>query len=103
MGKITLSLEQMEAIFEGDEDEELESEGLKIKIIEESDWTQDHKYQYMYKIIEVGDKFYSVDFDRSGSPFTDWYYGFREGLSKSFECFEVKRVEVVTYKWVTVK
>lgn len=103
MNKITLSLEQMEDIFEANEGEELESKGLKIKMIEASDWAQDHKYQYMYIIIEVSDKFYSVDFDRSGSPFTDWYYGFRESGHKSFECFEVKRVEVTTYEWRVVK
>lgn len=103
MNKLILSLEQMEYIFEADEDDEFESEGLKIKVIEESDWTQDHKYQYMYKIIEVAGKFYSVDFDRSGSPFTDWYYGFQESGQKSFEWPEVTKVEVVTYEWRVVK
>jgi hypothetical protein len=103
MNKLTLSLQQMQDIFEGDEDEELKSDGLTIKIIEESEWTQDHKYQYMYKIIEVGGKFYSVDFDRSGSPFTDWYYGFQESGHKSFECLEAEKVEVTTYEWRTVK
>lgn len=103
MNKITLSLQQMEDIFEGDEDDEFESEGLKIKIIEESDWINDYKTQYMDKIIGVGGKFYSVDFDRSGSHWTDWYYGFRESGQKSFEWPEVTKVEVVTYEWRVVK
>lgn len=103
MGKLTLSPQQMEDIFESKAGKELESEGLRIKIIEESDWFQDGKCQYMETIIKVDDKFYSVGFDRSGSPFTDWYYGFRECGDKSFECFEVVKTEVTTYEWGTVK
>ncbi|UZV41286.1 nucleotide reductase [Vibrio phage vB_VpaM_R16F] len=47
--------------------------------IEESEWTQDYKYQSNEVIFELeltnGEKRYiELHMSRSGSPFTDWYY-----------------------------
>lgn len=47
--------------------------------IEESEWTQDYKYQSNEVVFELtltnGEKRYvEMHMSRSGSPFTDWYY-----------------------------
>lgn len=49
------------------------------KVIEESEWTQDYKYQSNEVVFELeltnGEKRYiEMCMSRSGSPFTDWYY-----------------------------
>lgn len=61
-------------------------------IVEEGDFTQDHKYQYCTNIIrhiESG-RCFEVSCSRSGSYHTDWYYTYDN------DPFEVKQVEKVT-------
>ena len=51
------------------------------EVVEDGEWTQDHKYQYkesVVKHIPTG-KFYLYGVSRSGSPFTDWYYSYEYG------------------------
>jgi hypothetical protein len=73
-----------------------------FKIIDEGEWTQDHKYQYRDIIFKFGEKFYCLGSSRSGSPFTDWYYS-SEDWNDTVECCEVEKVEVVKYIWKAVK
>lgn len=65
-----------------------------FELIEESEWTQDYKYQNMdviVKHIPTG-KFYEGGVSRSGSPFTDWEYDYGDCT-----LYEVKRVtETIT-------
>ena len=67
------------------------------EIIEDGEWAQDGKFQTKKVIFKTNDKYYSVTFDRSGSPFTDWEYGFEY---MDTECPEVEKKEIVTSKWV---
>ena len=63
----------------------------KLKVVEEDDWTQDHKYQYQstYVVDNDGNHF-CLSNNRSGSPFTDWDYG-----APSI-CQVVPKVETIT-------
>lgn len=102
MGKIVLNQNQMEEVLECRVGKTAEVDGLIFRVVEEYDWTQDHKVQYSNKIIEVDSKFYNVDFDRSGSHWTDWYFGFRESGSSTFEWPEVVKVQITKYEWRAV-
>ena len=51
------------------------------EVVEDGEWTQDHKYQYkesVVKHIPTG-KFYQYGVSRAGSPFTDWGYSYEYG------------------------
>ena len=73
-------------------------------MIEEGEWTQDCKYQFLEGItyhIE-SDKYYKYELSRSGSPFSEWYYSHQD--SGYVELVEVKKVEkkVITIDWEEV-
>jgi hypothetical protein len=78
-----------------DEDCAYSGEPEGWEVVEETDWTQDHKYQYQETTYHKDGQYFSVTQSRSGSYHTDWYYN-------DPECFEVERHEevkvVVTYK-----
>lgn len=58
-----------------------------LKVVEEGDWTQEHKYQYCSTIVQDNEgNYFQLDNSRSGSYHTDWYYG-EPSIS------QVKRVE----------
>lgn len=80
--------------------EEDPSEGFEI--VEEGDWTQDHKCQFKDWIFKHEGKFYSLTESRSGSPFTDWYYA-SEDWGSQVEVEEVEPVEVKITQWKVVK
>ena len=83
-----------ELFFEGETDE--------YKIVESGEWKQDGKYQFQEVIFtDKSGKFFSLGISRSGSPFSDWTYDFE--WSDSFECPEVVKAEVITYKWIVKK
>lgn len=48
-------------------------EGLEI--VEQGEWTQDHKYQSCETIVRFEGDLYSVHQSRSGSYHSDWHYG----------------------------
>jgi hypothetical protein len=65
-----------------------------FEIVEDDDWTQDHKYQHCTQIFKDGEgNFFSVTNSRSGSYHTDWYY-------QEPHVEQVKRVEKVVTKTV---
>jgi hypothetical protein len=63
-------------------------------LVEDDDWTQEHKYQYHVAIYKDGEgNYFQIQNTRSGSYHTDWYYG--EPYIN-----QVKRVEKVVTKTV---
>lgn len=96
MAKLKLTQEELKEIYWLDVGETEKS----ITIVEKGDWIADNKYEWQRIIFKKNDKFWSLHHNRSGSPFTDWYYEIREG-NHDGECFEVEQVEVKIKKWVT--
>lgn len=45
-----------------------------IKIISQSEWEQDYKFQYRKTIVEFNEEFFCVQESRQGSYHSDWYY-----------------------------
>lgn len=86
------------------EDEELDSEykDTYIKIIEVGDWISEGKYEYCWWVFEYNDKYYMLTNSRSGSYYSDYYYG-SDDWDGVVDCDEVERVEVVTHDWRIVK
>ncbi len=67
--------------------------------VEKGDWVQEYKFQYREVILlnnKTG-KFYLATFTRSGSPFSDWHWGYED--HDELELFEVEKVT----KTVTVE
>jgi exonuclease SbcC len=69
-----------------------------LELVEDGDWEDDGKYQYRDVIFKYDDKFYRVTDSRSGSYFSDYYYG-HEDWGDEIECPEVEKIEVVTHEW----
>lgn len=69
------------------------------EVADDDDWTQDHKYQHIAKVIKHTEsgRCFCVNASRSGSYHTNWYYSYDD-------LTEVKAVEEVikVTKWVTV-
>lgn len=68
-----------------------------VEMLEEGDWTQDHKYQFRLSYVKYKGVIIEIQESRIGSPFTDWFYedtGIRE-------C-EVKEETVIVKKYVPV-
>ena len=64
------------------------------EVADPDDWTQDHKYQHIARVIkhtETG-RCFCINAGRSGSYHTDWYYSY-DDLT---EVKEVKKVVTVT-------
>ena len=66
-------------------------------VVENGEWIDDGKWQHKSIIFQFNDKYYKLIRSRSGSYFSDWYYDSED--QKEFECDEVEKVEVKTYKW----
>lgn len=71
-----------------------------FKLIEEGTWIDDGKYSYIESIFECKGKTYSLDCTRSGSYFSDYYYCWED--QDTYECREVKKIEVIAHKWVSI-
>lgn len=74
------------------------------ELFDAGDWVQDYKYQIQTVVSKhkPSGKFYSYEFLRSGSSFSDWYYPHQN--QKSIELDEVKLVEktVIVTSWEKV-
>lgn len=44
------------------------------ELIQETEWSQDHKYQYKQEVYKYHDLLIEVQLSRSGSYHTNWYY-----------------------------
>lgn len=96
MSKLKLTQEELLHIF--DEDTVVTQEGVTLVIVERGEFEQDGKYQSAELIFTDGDKYYSSEVVRSGSPFTEWDYDDYGDASIS----EVQKVSVVVERWVAV-
>lgn len=47
----------------------------EYEIIDEGDWEDEGKYQYCTMIVKFMGTYIAINKSRSGSYFTDWYYG----------------------------
>lgn len=74
-----------------------ESDVGDLIYVETMDWEDDGKYSLGGVIFQKENKFYKLHINRNGSYHTDYYYDF------ILDCPEVKKVEIVTYMWKTVK
>lgn len=68
--------------------------------VDAGDWVENGKYAYRDCIFKHEDRFYELSVSRSGSPFTDWHYCWED--EDTFDCTEVKQVEVIRKVWVAV-
>ncbi|AAY46281.1 hypothetical protein VP3_0024 [Vibrio phage VP3] len=74
---VKIALNALNEQRDGDGDICVEDLDDDFKLIEEGDWNQDHKYQRSTSIVQHNKTktFWSITRSRSGSPFSDWYYG----------------------------
>lgn len=84
--------------------EEIEYGSDTWEVVEEGDWVQDYKYQLKESIVKhiPTGKFYKYKVSRSGSPFTEWYYSYSDGVYPTLR--EVTQVEqtIVRKYWKAV-
>lgn len=99
MAKMELTYEQTGMLF-FEMSPGQEEDGFKL--IEQSEWVDEGKYQYQDTIFEYGGKMWMLSVSRSGSYFSDYYYGFAEE-HRGETAHEVEKKEKVTYEWVKVR
>lgn len=77
--EIAAKVEKAMTVFEGyrDSDGDIDCDSFEgdIKIIQEGDWTQEHKYQLQEVIVKYDGIYYQLWRTRSGSYHSDWFYG----------------------------
>ena len=95
-----LTHEQVEIIFGELFRNGQEWEGFKI--VDIGKWEDEGKYQYKNIVFEYENKLWEFTMDRSGSYFTDYYYGVLEA-GEGTTAREVEKKEVTIYKWVVLK
>lgn len=99
MAVLELTYEQTDMLFfemlPGDEHE-------GFKLVEKGEWVDEGKYQHCETIFEKDGKFWRFSVDRSGSYFSDYYYGFNEAKVGE-KAYEVEKVEIVQTIWQDVK
>lgn len=96
-----LTVAEVAALIEDirDSDGDIDPDCLpeEFSIVEDGEWEQDYKYQNQTIIVKYGETYWEIDRTRSGSPFTDWYYG-----ESSFRQVEPHEETIVVTKWVGV-
>lgn len=67
----------LNSLRDGDNDIDTWNLPEEFEQVEESDWVQEHKCQYMDAIFKhkPTDTYWEICRNRSGSYHTDWYYG----------------------------
>ena len=96
MSKFTLTQDELINLFF--ERVIITEEDVVLTVVEEGEFSQDYKYQSAELIFTDGDKYYSAEVVRSGSPFSDWHY---QDYGDA-EFHEVQKVSVVVERWVAV-
>jgi hypothetical protein len=96
---MNLTVSELEELyFEGT----IEKDGKTFKVVEEGEWTHEHKCQSLRLIYTDGASFYRGYVGRSGSEWTDWTYDSEiYGADDLADIDEVEKKEVVVVKWVT--
>lgn len=84
--------------------EEVECGGGDWEVVENGEWTQDHKYQHKESVVKhvPTGKFYHYEISRSGSPFTDWCYSYEDGDYPDLVEVEKKERVITESYWSTV-
>lgn len=84
--------------------EEVEYGGGDWEVVEDGEWTQDHKYQHKESVVKhvPTGKFYHYEISRSGSPFTDWYYSYEDGDYPDLVEVEKKERVITESYWSAV-
>ena len=91
-------------VTDSEEMKEIEEGCGNWEVVEEGEWTQDHKYQHKESVVKhvPTGKCYHYEISRSGSPFTDWYYSHEDGdFPDLVEVEKKERVITETY-WSVV-
>ena len=91
-------------VTDSEEMKEIEEGCGNWEVVEEGEWTQDHKYQHKESVVKhvPTGKYYHYEISRSGSPFTDWYYSYEDGdFPDLVEVEKKERVITETY-WSVV-
>lgn len=77
--------------------------GDDYKIIHEDPWISSCKHQYQLLIFKHKEKTYRFKMTRSGSPFTDYHYGWEDWYDdEEIECPEVHQVARTITVWEAV-
>lgn len=80
----------------------IEKDGNTLEVVEEGDWTHEHKCQSKEIIFTDGARFYRGYVGRSGSEWTVWNYDSEiYGANDKADIDEVEKREVTIVKWVT--
>ena len=84
--------------------EEIEEGRGDWEVVEEGEWTQDHKYQHKESVVKhvPTGKCYHYEISRSGSPFTDWYYSHEDGDFPDLTEVEKKERVITETYWSVV-
>ena len=84
--------------------EEIEEGYGDWEVVEEGEWTQDHKRQHKESIVKYvpTGKYYQYEISRSGSPFTDWYYSYEGGDFPDLTEVEKKERVITETYWSVV-
>lgn len=74
------------------------------KIVHKGEWVSEGKCEYQEVVFleEGSGKHFEFTSDRSGSYFTEYYFGLRESNEAETECTEVELREIKVRKWVPV-
>jgi hypothetical protein len=95
---MNLTVSELEELyFEG----AIEKDGKTFEVVEEGDWTHEHKCQSLRLIFTDGESFYCGYIGRSGSEWTEWNYDSEiYGAGDKADIDEVEKKEVTVVKWV---
>lgn len=93
---MTFSKEHMLMVVDGDCPTD------DYEIVEQSDWTVDHKYEYRDTIFSFKGEFFMITEGRSGSYFTEYNYD-SEYWNDEVETTAVEQVEVTIKEWRAIK
>lgn len=80
-----------------DNGEKVEIDGKTYEKVDEGEWEDDGKYQYLEIVFSLDGLFYGADMARSGSYYTDYHYSY------SNEAYQVERKEKTVVVWEAVK
>jgi hypothetical protein len=81
----------------------IEKGNTTYEVVEEGDWTHDHKHQSATFIFTDGERYFRGYAGRSGSEWTEWTYDSEMYGDETVKVYEVVKKEVTRYEWVAAK
>lgn len=67
-----MTIEKLAAALKGARGRPEDAEG--VTIVEDGEWTQEHKYQTCFTVVEFCGELFGILRSRSGSYHSDWHY-----------------------------